>query len=333
MIQDTERKSPENKAAKIFEDTRKEFVRVLTNPLVPRQVTDSLRSILSRARLLSDEDFLAEVRRTSPYPETESATSQIYEDVTAGATTAMFIPAGSKLPKDEIIVRRSYLEQNPTVANVHFFDVMAEELAHSLSCDRKIRLNDLPDRVLALLPSFTKEELLKHLNDVYFRFFGKEPEGDPAKIVAQVRGFGTAFSNGESQEWFPKETQQMILEEARATVIQTLFEIIRLMERNFSPGQIEKRFERSMNTLEAIATANPTHCLRERAGLVFLRAYFKRPQELKAQIKDLFSNLGDMTADEFMSSLSEEESEAFLTTVSLAREEFDNRYVGFKAES
>jgi len=319
MGQEKEVRKLENRAGRIFEAGRKELIRVLSTPLVPREVSKRLRSNLSRVRLLSDEEYLAEAKATSPFPDIfdSDATRDIM------TTFAMYIPANPKLRKDEIIVRRGFLEHN-LAAEENVFIILTEELAHSLTSERRFPLTEISDNSALLLPHLNKEDLLEKLNGIYAQYYNPDRKLDPEKVVA-CRGFNAVYVNEEAQDWFPKFREQMVLEESRSSVIQTMFVIFSLMD-DSSPQPIEKKFNTAMDVLEVVLKS-PYRILRlrEKGALVFLRAYLKRPGELKALIKDLFSNLSYMTFDEFLLTLSEEEQEAFLTTIKFIAEEYKKK--------
>ena len=318
MGQEKENRKQENRAGRIFEATRAEFIRVLANPLVPCQIRDHSRSILSRVRILDDDAFLAEVVKSCQLPATEEILAEIAEE--ANASHAIFFPGGRAFEKDQIIVKESYLEREPA-ASEYFFDLLAEEVAHSISAERRFKVSSIPDKALALLPFFTKEELYSSLREKFALFFQRDV--DPSQTIAVIRGFQTDFQTEEGER-VPVMPAQVIFEESRAAILLTLFEIFRDMERNFTPGELGQRFEKSMQNLENLADLDFQY-ERERAAIGFLKVYLKRPKELKDLIKDLFFDLGGKIADQFIPSLTEEEQEAFLESVKSTNAEFSSR--------
>jgi len=188
MGQEKEVRKPENKPARIFETTRAEFIKVLANPLVPRQVRDHSRSLLSRVKLLDDQSFLAEMTRSCEMPLTEEILATISRE--AGETHALFLPESKVIARDGIIVKRSYLEAEPA-AGEFFFDLLAEELAHSISVEKKFQVATIPDHAMAIWPFSAKEELFWNLRERYFQIW--QEDVDPSRMIASVRGFETNF--------------------------------------------------------------------------------------------------------------------------------------------
>jgi len=116
----------------------------------------------------------------------------------------------------------------------------------------------------------------------------------------------------------------MVLEESRAAILQTLFEIFRDMERSFTSGELDRRFDKSMQNLESLANFQPQYG-RERASLAFLKVYLRREKELKVLVQALFRDLGEKTIDNFLLSLSEEEVKAFYRSMRETDEDFAQR--------
>lgn len=195
--------------------------------LTPKRTTDLEHILNKRVYMLDDATYKEAKRVVCLKGDTSEAVKLNREVIEEDQSAATYIHPFVSGEEKKVIIRESFVG-DPATSTIHIVQVLLEELAHSFyRDDREMRLDDIPNSTVPLLPYKTKEELLITLNRMRETYFGKTPT-DPTHVTAIQSGFATCYVGddllGEGETTlYPIFLEQMALEEVRALILQSLF--------------------------------------------------------------------------------------------------------------
>lgn len=308
----------------LFENAKQLALKAARTPVFPEYTHRRFADVLDRTIIVDDEEFLNIGRSISPNPNIPG----IAESITSWANNNSGITIRRKdgqLSPPFIAIRKAAFRQ--VNGHSYFFDLLAEEVAHAFCRSKDTPLTNIPDGSWRIAPCATKSILAEVLNEQRRDYFGMAEPIDPQKVSVIQEGFLSSFiekERGRVKLHYFQFFAQHILEEARASIIQTILAATCFGISIRPKANFEEQFKVGLNVVEVNAQNSPQMHIRERAVLNFVKLY-TREKSYIPRINSLMDCLYRSDIESFRHTLNSTQEALFMQIIEAAKSEFLQR--------
>jgi hypothetical protein len=226
---DDEKKNP-TPPEKVFQGAINAVIQATDQPYFPKKLRKKVIILLQRYTfLLNDEDFVNEVMKSEAVKGLTQEQVEIKREAILGKN-GYYLSGEGKRP-DKIIIKKSFLERDFT-QRFFLHDLIAEEIAHALGVKKDEKLadfieEDIFEDTLKLSSFENVTEILRYVDD-YRRDRLNLPSVSIDDVFLSIIGFRTSFYTIDEgvRNHYPIRIGQAVLEELRASILQSIFTII-----------------------------------------------------------------------------------------------------------
>ncbi len=217
----TRKQREKEKVTTMLSEGKQSYLRILGHGMIPQFVRDRLTPLVMDAEVISDEEFNAlgaAVIDTIAPAEAYNAEGVLNRKFGAGT----YIYPTLEHPQGKIYFKFSSLLAYP--ANEDIIPLFGEELGHALTVEQRPTALTQMRKLTHVLPSEapTQEELLALMTEKRKEKTGKTQPVEAREIRVQPRGFADTFvTTTDNVQYSP--ISQLLLEETRAAIIETVF--------------------------------------------------------------------------------------------------------------